>query len=62
MNVRLWHIHEYDESIQLPVLIDLTWIRGGLGLSVVCVGDTDTKVWATIGLNAGMINCPVILS
>jgi len=45
---------EYNESEQLPLLIPITTFRGLLGLSVVTVGDTNVKVWATISLNNGI--------
>jgi hypothetical protein len=51
MNVQLWEVFEYDDNEQLPALINLTCIKGHLGRSVVSVGDSNTKVWCTMGIN-----------
>jgi hypothetical protein len=61
MNVRLWEIFEYDDDERLPALIDLTCIKGHLGRSVVSVGDSDTKVWCTIGINKSIFS-PLFLA
>jgi hypothetical protein len=62
LNVRLWKIAEYDEDEELPPLIDLMWIKGHLGRSVVTVGESNTKIWATIGINPGVLRFSKFLS
>jgi len=61
MNIQLWEIYEYDDDERLPGLIDLACIKGPLGLSVVSVGDSDTKVWCTIGINKGWYSSGFLL-
>ncbi|KAG0701855.1 hypothetical protein DFH29DRAFT_999846 [Suillus ampliporus] len=49
VDICLWELGEYiDQDTQLPALIDLDWITGQVAMTTVSIGDTRTKVWATI--------------
>ncbi|KAG1732954.1 hypothetical protein EDB19DRAFT_1831114 [Suillus lakei] len=48
-DVHLWVLGEYcDHDTQLPLLIDPDWIVRQLGMTTVSLGDSRTKVWASI--------------
>ena len=45
------HLGEYQErDADFPVLIDPGWIKGQLAMTTVSIGQSRTKVWATIDL------------
>jgi hypothetical protein len=51
VNVRLWDLGEYqDQDASLPAFIDPDWIKGHLAMTTVSIGQSRTKVWATIDL------------
>lgn len=52
MDVRLWELGEYlDRDTQLPHLIDPDWVTGQLAMMTVSIGESKTKVWATIDIS-----------
>ena len=51
VNVRLWDLGEYQgQEAGFPAFIDPDWIKGHLAMTTVSIGQSRTKVWATIGL------------
>jgi hypothetical protein len=51
VNVCLWELGEYqDHDAQLLHLIHPRWINGQLARTMVSIGSTRTKVWATVDL------------
>jgi hypothetical protein len=51
VNVRLWELEEYqDHHADLLPLIDPRWINSQLTRTMVSIGPSRMKVWATVDL------------
>lgn len=51
VNVRLWDLGEYQgQDAGLPAFIDLDWFKGQVAITTVSIGQSRTKVWATVDL------------
>ena len=51
VNVHLWEIGEYEvHDGRFLALIDPDWIQGQLAFTMVSIGHSRTKAWATIDL------------
>jgi hypothetical protein len=52
VDVRLWDLGEFQErDAGLPFFVNPEWIIGQLAMTTVSIGQSKTKVWATIDLS-----------
>ena len=47
----MWDLGEYrDSDTDFPAFVDPDWIKGHIAMTTVSIGESRTKVWATVDL------------